>query len=253
MPPPSGMPPGARPARIRLSRLRAPPPPVRTSPGKFSPTREAVKRRVGSIISGAPVDVQVAPSLLHRDPDTQQLGLVVAGAPPTFVAAHRIERRLLNWSLLVVTVDGAEIPRAKDGDELRAPELVRPLHQGRRCGDADLYGRAALAIAWVLSLFVFLFSVGFILYAAALTESVGKSYAGTVAQAGVQDAGCLAPSAGCASSFAGAVGRAYALSITLAFVVKDPIVAALVALAPVRSTRAVRVFNAVASVLSLFF
>ena len=250
MPPPSGMPPGARPARSRLSRLR--PPPL-TSPGKFSPTREAVKRRVGSIISGAPVDVQVAPSLLHRDPDTQQLGLVVAGAPPTFVAAHRIERRLLNWSLLVVTVDGAEIPRAKDGDELRAPELVRPLHQGRRCGDADLYGRAALAIAWVLSLFVFLFSVGFILYAAALTESVGKSYAGTVAQAGVQDAGCLAPSAGCASSFAGAVGRAYALSITLAFVVKDPIVAALVALAPVRSTRAVRVFNAVASVLSLFF
>ena len=57
----------------------------------------------------------------------------------------------------VVTVDGAEIPRAKDGDELRVPELVRPLHQGRRCGDADLYGRAALAIAWVLSLFVFLF------------------------------------------------------------------------------------------------
>ena len=56
-----------------------------------------------------------------------------------------------------------------------------------------------------------------------------------------------------ASSFAGAVGRAYALSITLAFVVKDPIVSALVALAPVRSTRAVRVFNAVASVLSLFF
>ena len=74
MPPPSGMPPargrrgsvcrgcGAAAARAHVAR-------------QFSPTREAVKRRVGSIISGAPVDVQVAPSLLHRDPDTQQLGL----------------------------------------------------------------------------------------------------------------------------------------------------------------------------------
>ena len=89
--------------------------------------------------------------------------------------------------------------------------------------------------------------------AQARSQARVQARAQAFAQAGVQDAGCLAPSAGCASSFAGAVGRAYALSITLAFVVKDPIVAALVALAPVRSTRAVRVFNAVASVLSLFF
>ena len=177
MPPPSGIPPRQPRRAIRLSRsrrrrrLRRPASSLRRRGG------EAAR---GSIIGGTPSTSRwhmAPPATPTRSSWGSSSPARRPSSPPTGSSGAS------ELSLLVVTVDGAEIPRAKDGDELRAGACVRPLHQGRRRGDADrVRARGAGDRVGALA-FVFLFSVGFILYAAALTESVGKSYAGTVAQA----------------------------------------------------------------------
>ena len=189
--------------------------------------------------------VRLAASQLYREdaPGGVVIGLWLGER--AFVPIHSVGApcpALGRAHSLLVTLDRSRLPRGVDESRVAlAAEHGAAGFTPRGCS-------RPLAFAWALNLMVLLSSAAFLAYAAftlqPTTTSVFAHADGADAAAASEDAHAAA------SDFRSTVARGYVLSLCISFLIKDPLVAMLIALMPARSGRSRRLWKAVAALLN---
>ena len=201
--------------------------------------------------SAALLTVRLAPTQVHilPDPDREasRLGLRLCKGVGQLVVLplHSIASPLVPcWRSpsLLVTVECDRLPLGVDAGALQAAAAHGP---------ASVLPRGCvwpLVFAWAFNLLVLLGAVAFLVYVT-LTTGPGLPAQPTAAlgNAGGDAAGEVGNEGG---SFGSVVARGFALSLCLSFLVKDPAVAALIALMPTRSSRSRRVWKSLITLLN---